>query len=193
MNWETFYLLCFLIGFLLSLVSFGAGALHIHLPGKWAGHGFHGHAHATHGANRSLGSVLNFGTITAFLAWFGGTGYILTRYSKLVAAASLGVAVLSGLAGGAVVFWFLFKVLLPRDKAMDPADYEMIGVLGQVSSPVREGGIGEMIFTRDGARRCVGIRGENDQAIPRGAEVVVTRYEKGIAYVCPWDQIRDYK
>ena len=42
---------------------------------------------------------LNFGTITAFLAWFGGTGYLLTRYSSLVVAGVLILAVVAGLAG----------------------------------------------------------------------------------------------
>ena len=42
---------------------------------------------------------LNFGTITAFLAWFGGTGYLLTRYSSLVVAGVLTLAIVAGLVG----------------------------------------------------------------------------------------------
>ena len=34
----------------------------------------------------------------------------------------------------------------------------MIGVLGNVSSTVREGGTGEMIFSQAGARRAAAIR-----------------------------------
>ena len=50
----------------------------------------HGTAHMSHVRMRTRGGsgaempFLNFGTITAFLAWFGGTGYLLTRYSSLV-------------------------------------------------------------------------------------------------------------
>ena len=40
---------------------------------------------------------LNFGTITAFLAWFGGTGYLLTQYSSLVVAGVLVLATSSDL------------------------------------------------------------------------------------------------
>src|SRR5229473_3038225 len=72
MSWETIYLVCFLIGFLLSLISLLAGNPHLHF------HGFH-HAHAgTHAA-----PLLNLGTVSAFFAWFGGTGYLLTRYSAV--------------------------------------------------------------------------------------------------------------
>ena len=102
----------------------------------------------------SQASPINFGTIAAFLAWFGGVGYLLSRYSSLWAVLALGLAVLSGLAGAAIVFWFLFKVLLKYDRDLDPADYEMVGVLGRLSSTVRENGIGEMIFSQDGVRRA---------------------------------------
>ena len=34
MTWSDFYLLCFLVGFSLSVLSFLAGAVHIHLPFK---------------------------------------------------------------------------------------------------------------------------------------------------------------
>src|SRR5260370_2534989 len=99
MTWEAFYLCCFLIGFALSLLSFLSGAMHLHLP-----HGLHGHA--SHGAiargsGRGAQSPLNFGTIAAFLAWFGGTGYLLTRYSSILALLALAVAFFSGLGGAA--------------------------------------------------------------------------------------------
>jgi membrane protein implicated in regulation of membrane protease activity len=189
MSWESFYLVCFLVGFLFSLLSLVAGAAHVHLPAKLGVHlHFHGHAHAGGGTQLPL---LNGGTIAAFLAWFGGTGFLLTRYSTVWALLGLGLAAVSGLGGAAVVFWFLFRVLLPRERILDPADYDMIGVLGTVSSSIREGGTGEMIFSQAGVRRCAAVRSENLQPIPRGTEVVVTRYEKGIAYVCTWDEMRE--
>ena len=40
-----------------------------------------------------------------------------------------------------------------------------------------------MIYSQEGTRRVAGARSEDGAAIPKGAEVVVTRYEKGIAYV----------
>ena len=102
---------------------------------------------------------------------------------------ALGVATLSGLGGACVVFWFLAKVLMSREEALDPADYDMVGVLGKLSMPIRVGGTGELIYTQGGTRRVSGARAESGAAIPKGAEVVVTRYEKGIAYVRAWEEL----
>ena len=180
MSWETFYFVCFLVGFFFSLLSFLAGFGVMHLPGGL-------HPAGGHGGGQN--SPINFGTIAAFLAWFGGTGYLLTRYSNVWALLALGVALMSGLGGAALVFWFLVKVLLADEKELDPADYDMIGVLGRVSSAVRLGGTGEMIFSQAGARRATPIRSENGEAIPKDDEVVVTRFEKGIAYVRRWEEM----
>ena len=181
MSWESFYLGCFLIGFVFSLISFIAGFGFLHVPGL--------HFHAGHGGGQN--SPVNFGTLAAFLAWFGGTGYLLTRYSNIWALLAFGIASISGLGGAAAVFWFLVKVLLADEKELDPEDYDMIGVLGNVSSTVCAGGTGEMIFSQAGARRAAAIRGENGEAIAKGVEVVVTRYEKGIAYVRRWEELTE--
>lgn len=181
MSWETLYLSCFLIGFFFSLLSFLAGFGHLHLP----------HMHVPHGHGRGGTSPINFGTIAAFLAWFGGTGFLLSRFSTMWALLALGLALVSGLGGAAAVFWFLFKFLLANEQELDPADYDLIGVLGRVSSTVRVGGTGEMIFSQEGVRRALSIRSETGESIAKGAEVVVTRYEKGIAYVRPWEEISE--
>jgi membrane protein implicated in regulation of membrane protease activity len=181
MSLESFYFGCFAIGFFFSLISFVGGFLHV--PGL--------HFHGTHGSGGGQNSPVNFGTIAAFLAWFGATGYLLTRYSSIWALFAFGIASVSGLGGAAAVFWFLVKVLLADEKELDPADYDMIGVLGQVSSTVHAGGTGEMIFSQNGARRAAAIRGENGEAIAKGVEVVVTRFEKGIAYVHRWEELSE--
>jgi hypothetical protein len=46
-----------------------------------------------------------------------------------------------------------------------------------------------MMFSQMGARRSAPARSEGGLEISKGAEVVVTRYERGIAYVRPWDEI----
>lgn len=210
MTWESFYLTCFLVGFLLSLISFLGQTLHFgggdhsgghaHVPdlhGHGAGHAgdlhapdahaVHAHASSTVTTAEAEVSKFNFMTITAFLAWFGGTGYLLSRYAGLWVWFGFAVATVVGLAGAALVFWTLGK-LLAREYNLDPADYEMMGVLGHVSSPVRAGGIGEMVFSQEGVRKAAPIRSEEDRPIEQGVEVVVTRFEKGIAYVRRWDE-----
>jgi hypothetical protein len=66
-------------------------------------------------------------------------------------------------------------------------------VLGRVSSGIRTAGTGEIIYSQEGVRRCCGARSEMGTAIAKGIEVVVTRYEKGIAYVRPWAEMAGFE
>lgn len=190
MTWESFFLGCFAFGFVLSLIAFLAGSSHLHLhlhhtPHVGAGHG----AGQRSGSGSSGVSKFNFGTISAFLTWFGGAGYILTNWGGLGLLLVLALSAVTGLAGGALIFLFAAKVLAPGDKALDPADYRVVGALGTVSSTVLPNGTGEMIYVQQGRRQGVAVRSENGTLIPAGKEVVVTRYEDGIAYVREWDEL----
>ena len=188
MNLENFYLICFLVGIAFSILALFTGRIHLRLPHIHMHFGG-SHVHVPHSGTPAAGlGLINFGTISAFLAWFGGTGYMLAHYmfwSLIV----FGVAIASGFGGAAIVFLFLARVLIRKDEVLDPADYDMIGVLGTVSSSIRPSGTGEMIFLQAGVRRAAAARGENEVIIPSGTEVVVTRYEHGIAYVRPWDEL----
>jgi len=134
-------------------------------------------------------SPFNFITLTAFLAWFGGTGFLITRFSSIWFALGLMIALGAGLFGAAIVFLFLTRVLISHEENMDSADYEMVGVLGRISMPIRENGTGEIIYSQAGTRRTCGARSENGAALEKGAEIVVTRYDKGIAYVRLWEEM----
>ncbi len=194
MTWESIFLGCFAFGFVLSLIAFLAGSSHLHLNhGGHAGNiGGHAHGGAGHALNHNHGSGVskfNFGTIAAFLTWFGGAGYILSTWGGLGLILVLILSGAVGLVGGSLIFLFAAKVLAPGDRPLDPADYRIEGSLGKVSSPALPGGTGEMIFVQQGRRAGVPIRSENGTPIPAGKEVVVTRYENGIAYVREWDEL----
>jgi len=184
MNWELFYLICFIVGFVFSTLSFLTGTLHLHVPAKWhmqiGNDGFHVHG---------VAAFFNSFTLMAFLTWFGGMGYLLTRYSSIWIGFALLLASVAGLIGAAVVGWFFARVLMKHDVGIDPAEYEMTGVLGRVSSSIRGGGTGEIVFEQVGIRRSCGARSEDGLPITKGTEVVVTRFERGIAYVRTWDEI----
>jgi membrane protein implicated in regulation of membrane protease activity len=201
MTWSEFYLLCFVVGFLLSTLSFLAGAVHIHLPfkmhlpfqgGHHAGGVGSGHAHGV-GAKGGLAkggahvSWFNASTAMAFLAWFGGVGYILTNHSHFVAITSLGFALAAGLFAGWLVFRFMMKLMGAPEARMKSEDYRVEGSVGTLSMPIRENGTGEVIYSLGGSRRCSGARSETGEPIEKGLEVVITKYEKGIAYVQRWE------
>jgi membrane protein implicated in regulation of membrane protease activity len=194
MTWSTFYLFCFAVGFLFSVVPLVAGGFHLHLPGSHApavGHHVHVHVHGAHGTRGSGVSPFNSVTLAAFLAWFGGVGYLLTRYSGVWVVLVLAIAVASGGLGAALLFLFLTRVLMSTDESLDPADFVMTGVLGRVSSPIREGGTGEIIYSQGGTRRACGARSDTGQIIPTDTDVIVTRFEHGIAYVHRWKDLAD--
>ena len=217
MTWSDFYLICFALGFCFSFFSFVFGGWrfgHVHVPhlhhhplghihvahvpaqaplpaadvavhGPTAAHA-HAGSHTTHGTGVS---PFNPPSVAAFLAWFGGTGYLLTRFSALWVGLALLLAVIAGLIGGSIIFLFLTKILMSDQEYLDPADFEMVGVLGRLSVPIREGGTGELIYSQMGTRRVCGARSDDDTVLAKGAEVVVTRYEKGIAYVQLWSEL----
>jgi membrane protein implicated in regulation of membrane protease activity len=191
MTMDTFYLICFGVGLVLSVAFFFGGFAHLHLGHLHSGHSALAH-HGTgpHSSGSRGLSAINGFTLTAFLCWFGGAGYLLHRYSIFVAPLVLLLAIVSGVFGAALLWAILFKVLLPRERVLSSEDTEMTGVLAQVSDSIRSnGGIGEILFLQTGARRCSAARSDDGRTIERGTEVVVIRYERGIAYVRPWAEL----
>jgi len=218
-SWSDFYLICFAVGFCFSFFSFVFGGSRfgrLHLPhfhghsvphfpatagpvvhasavGGHAPAAAHGpaapHAQGAHPSGRGSVSPFNFVTLTAFLAWFGGTGYLLTRFSSVWVGLGLLFSVVSGPVNNKIIFLFLSRVLMSDEENMDPADYEMVGVLGRLCVSIRDGGTGEIVYSQAGTRRVCGARSEDGSAIAKGTEVVVTRYEKGIAYVERWEEM----
>jgi membrane protein implicated in regulation of membrane protease activity len=195
MGWRDFYLVCFVLGFALSVVAFLSGTLHLPL-----GRGLHGlhlpHVHGAaapgpHAAGHAGDGVspFNVAGLMAFLAWFGGVGYLLTSRGALPRLIVLTLSAIAGIAGALVVFGFLSRFLLRHERPLDPADYVMVGVLGRVTVPIREGGTGEIVYSQEGTRRCAGARSDAGGPIARGSEVVVTRYDRGIAYVRLWEEL----
>jgi hypothetical protein len=136
-------------------------------------------------------SPVNLFTVLVFLCWFGGIGYLLSLHHGLAAATVAVLAALSGMIASSGVFLFLVKVLMPRERLLLPEDTEMRGVIARVISGVREGGTGEILFSLDGTRRCAAARTETGRPLERGQQVLVLRYERGIAWVRPWTELDD--
>ncbi|MGO9433539.1 MAG: NfeD family protein [Terracidiphilus sp.] len=198
MNWESFYLICFLVGLALSAVSLlgGMGHFggHVHLP--HVGHVHLPHAGAVGGSHPAGASTRgganvpwwNAFSLMIFLCWFGAAGYLLTRYGSFVALVVLVLAAICGFAGGAIIFLFLTRVLLPHERELTADETQVVGAVGHVSSAIRSGGIGEVVYEQLGARCCVPARSEDGEPIQKQEEVYVVRYEKGIAFVKRWEE-----
>jgi membrane protein implicated in regulation of membrane protease activity len=183
----TFYLICFVLGFVLSVLAAFSGLGRLHFGHLHVGHA-HTHLHAQAKAGGQI-SALNGFTLPAFLCWFGGTGYLLHQYSSLIAPLVLLLAIASGLGGAAILYVALFKFLLPRERVLSAEDTRMDGVVGRVTDEIRAGGTGEILFSQADARRSAAARSESGIPIARGTEVVVLRYVHGIAYVSPLEEL----
>jgi len=202
----TFFLVCLLVGLGLSAVSFLAGfhgLAHLHFFHHHGVHFHHGggahhggvvhHAggnNVVHPTQESSGpshlSAINMMAITVFLTWFGAAGSVLSHEAHLpmwlVTLASCG----AGVAGS-----YLINRLLrffAHDEQEAPT-LTWLGTVAQVTIPIRDAGTGEIVFTHDGTRQVAGARSDSGCQIAKGTEVVITRYEKGIAYVSTWDEL----
>ncbi|SRR6266498_114917 len=187
MTLSTLFLICFLVGIGVSAVSLFASFAHLHHGG------FHFHHHGGGGGHSLLknsselmSSFFNLAAITMFLAWFGGVGLLLEEKTRLAAAIIIVIACAAGFTGAATIVRIV-RALRRNERPLQPIS--IVGTLGKLTIPIREGGTGEVVYTIDGKRRCSGARSDDTLPIGRGAEVVITRYDKGIAYVCEFDKM----
>ena len=205
MTWETFYLICFVAGLMLSAVALLGGmghfGAHIHVPhvphAVHVPHGLAGAAHGAANAAHAAGSAAQGGmrvpwwngfSLMIFLCWFGATGYLLTRFGGFVAGIVLALSAVAGIAGGALVFAFLTRVLMAHERELTAEETEIVGAVGTISAPIRTEGTGEILYKQLGALRSSPARSEDGSPIPKQEEVFVVRYEKGIAYVRRWEE-----
>jgi hypothetical protein len=188
----TFYLICFVLGFVLSVLAAFTGLGRVHFGHFHLGHFHLGHTHPRVHTHADAGGnlpVLNGITLPAFLCWFGGAGYLLQQYSPIFAPLVLLLAMIAGLAGAGILYLTLFRFLIPHERVLSPEDTRMDGVVARVSDEIRAEGIGEILFSQAGARRSAAARSESGTPIPRGTEVVVLRYVRGVAYVSPLNEL----
>jgi membrane protein implicated in regulation of membrane protease activity len=207
---SSFFLIVFIVSLGLTLITFALGVGGLHLPGvhhggghvdihlgdghvPHIGHDVHiAHPHASgqgHDASGESISPFNMATILAFLAWFGGAGYVLTEYFSLLTVVAVVLAALVGFAGAGIVVLFLTRILLPgQTPYLTSEDFELNGTIGRLTAGIRQGGTGEMVYSKAGTRRVASARSEGGKPIERGSEVVIVRAERGVAYVQTFEE-----
>ena len=167
------------------------GAGHGHAGGAGhAGHGQHdidihlGHSGEADQGGHDGPGILNMPTMMAFITWFGGIGYLLRSsllFNGYIAAI---LALIGGLAGGMVMFALLARVLWPMmTKPLEQGDFSLPGTAARVTSGIRSGGVGEIVYSKNGVRFTAGAKSLDPEPIARGSEVVIVSYERGLAYV----------
>lgn len=168
----------FLFGILFTLGSLLLGAADIGADSGSADHSLGDHG---------FGNLFNVTSILAFITWFGGIGYLVRNGLGWHWLASLVLGILGGIAAGYLVLWFVRTVLRSPDDSLDPKDFERVGVLARVTSSIRSGGVGEIVWEQRGTRMVTSARSMSTQPIGRGTEVLILRVERGMAIVAPFD------
>jgi hypothetical protein len=178
---QAFFLVCFLFGAGLSLLSLLSGTAHLPITGFHALH----LGHLPHGSASTAQrpSPLNLSAILAFLIWFGGAGFLLTSFSPLGLVLVLLLATLAGLIGGAIILTLFTKVLLPAQTFVDPETYRREGTPGRVTAAIPPEGVGEITYSKAGTRRSDAARSIDGAPLPHGEEIVILAYRRGVAYV----------
>lgn len=161
---------CFLFGLLFAVLVMVVGDLGIEADGD--GDGL---------------LPINLGVVLAFLGWFGGVGFLARNAAEWPLAVALVVAVGGGLVGAFVVAKVMALLVSPKGAVLDPADYRLPGTIARVTSSIRAGGVGEIVYEQAGVRQVSAARAAVGQAIPRGTEVVLIEATAGTALVEPSD------
>src|SRR5918992_695759 len=100
-----------------------------------------------------------------FLGWFGGVGYLAREGAGWNTLLSVVVGAIGGLVGALAVAWFLVKVVRPNDRALDPDDFRLPGTIARVTSSIRAGGTGEVMYEQEGVRQVAAARAGDRPAI----------------------------
>lgn len=176
-----------------------AGHTHVAANGHDA-HAAHGHGDAATGASAgaspwdafraTLLGGLNFYSILTLILIFGLLGYLLHNFTDLGVTLTLILALALGVACALAVGALITRLVISlQSTTLTRESSQLEGRLGAVSMAIREGGIGEVIFTSArGARQSVGARSRDGMPIPADTEVVILSYADGIASVQPWDR-----
>jgi hypothetical protein len=196
----TIYIVCFAVGLLSALLLAISGDLHVaHVHHAAAGHagahhvgsghhasGSHHAAGGHHAVGGTLQSVLGFAlswlspvTLAGGALLFGGVGLLLRNETF-----ALPLALVAGVIG-ALLLRSLMEAFMRSSSP--PLSLSGEGAIATVNATIHRDSAGEVGYTLEGLHRSAIARSEDGIEIPRGAQVVITRRDHGIAWVEPID------
>jgi membrane protein implicated in regulation of membrane protease activity len=166
----------FFFGLLFTVGSFVLGVIDVGWDASHSGGDHQGHG------------VFNVGVILTFITWLGGVTYLARNSFDLALAISLAAGLIAAILAAYGIYRLLAWVR-SRENVMRAEDYRLPGQIARITSSIRSGGTGEIVYEQQGRRQVAAARSESGEALARGDEVVILRVEKGIAYVELWDRL----
>jgi membrane protein implicated in regulation of membrane protease activity len=198
---ENVFLGMFLVGFLFTVLSAVMSGAFGHAFGEGSAfdaHGAHighmggdvhpvaGEGHAEVGwaqHNLATFSPLSPTTISAFLAAAGGAGFLCLHSWGVGLWGAILAAALSGLLFAALVFLGIAWMFRVTQGSSIVSQSSLVGIEGEVSIPIPQGGAGEVAYVRAGQRCVMSARCADAAAVPQGAKVVVKSVSTGALIV----------
>ena len=112
-------------------------------------------------------------TIATFITTFGGVGLIVNNLTSLSPVLGLLISTASGLALSSALFLLFARVLMATQGSTAVQIGELAGQAGEVTAPIPEGKVGEVVFVARGTRMRSPARSADGRAIPRGTMVEI--------------------
>ena len=160
-----------------------------HTSGHTAGSHSTSHAHAsTQGQHQTFLAFINPTSVMLFLLGFGFFGYFFHTTIHAVAALTLILAGIGGIAVAGLLLILLSRMFGGREESSVQDVSDRTGLLGKVSITIQENSIGEIIYVSPGGmRKSIPARSIDGHRLERDQEVVVVNYQHGIAEVDTWE------
>lgn len=157
-----------------------------HLDIDLSGHHFDlGGGHHADGSGEATGvSML---AIASFVSSFGAVGLISVSLFDASAPVSLIAALTGGIVMGILAQLFFVYILSPTVSS-EVHQANLIGIVGEVITPIPSNGLGQIAFVAQGSRMTYSARAtESEENYKRGTPVRIERIVGGVAYVSPID------
>jgi hypothetical protein len=135
----------------------------------------------------TLLASLNVFSVLTFVFFFGLLGYLLHSLN-VVATLAILLPIIFGAVGAIAVGSALGRLFGEETGVLTQEDSRLEGRIGQVSMPIRPGGVGEAIIQNaNGGHQSIGARSLDGTAIPVDTDIVVVNVRDGIADVQTWE------
>jgi membrane protein implicated in regulation of membrane protease activity len=142
----------------------------------------------TAGNGLDLLTFINPTSIVLFLLGFGFFGYVFHATTHLALPLALVLALVSGLVIATMLLLALSRVFRNSESDTEQDVSDRVGLLGKVSIPIQENGLGEILYVSPGGmRKSIPAKSTDGHRLERGQEVVVINYERGVAEVDTWE------
>jgi membrane protein implicated in regulation of membrane protease activity len=172
----------FFFGLIFSALTLFLGVADLGVDLDHSGSDSSVHGHHAHDAV----APVNVSTILAFLTWFGGVTYLARNGFDWMTGFALVFGAMAGF-GGAYVIYQVFKRLRAAAGTLDPAENRIEGTVARVTSSIRAGGVGEIVYQIGGRQQIAAARAKDGTAIPRDTDVVIVDRTGGFALVQSWE------